>query len=115
MSWLNDAKNLARSECSICLVGNKSDLSNDRKIDYIDGAKFCQENNLIHFECSALTGENIDEIFTTISKHIINKIDNGIIEPSSVASCGYNYKQAKEKIYKNKEIGNNGSSCSNNC
>lgn len=45
ITWLNDAKNLARSECSICLVGNKSDLELDRKIKFIDGSKFCQENS----------------------------------------------------------------------
>jgi hypothetical protein len=41
---------------------------------------------LIHFECSAFTGDNVDEIFTSLTKHIINKIENGIIEPSSVIS-----------------------------
>jgi hypothetical protein len=41
---------------------------------------------LIHYECSAYTGENLDEIFTSLTKHIINKIENGIIEPSSVIS-----------------------------
>ncbi len=42
--------------------------------------------DLIHYECSAATGDNVDEIFTSITKHIIHKIENGIIEPSSVLS-----------------------------
>ena len=42
--------------------------------------------DLIHFECSAYSGDNVDEIFTSLTKHIINKIENGIIEPSSVIS-----------------------------
>jgi GTPase SAR1 family protein len=46
-NWLNDAKNLARSECSICVVGNKSDLKENRVVKYNDGAKFCQENSTI--------------------------------------------------------------------
>jgi hypothetical protein len=41
---------------------------------------------LIHYECSAATGDNVDEIFTSLTRHIINKIENGIIEPSSVVS-----------------------------
>lgn len=85
-TWLTDVKNTARSECSVCVVGNKSDLTDQRVIKYNDGAKYCQENNLLHFECSAYTGENVDEIFITLSRHIINKIENGIIEPSSVVS-----------------------------
>jgi GTPase SAR1 family protein len=44
-NWLNDAKNLARSGCSICVVGNKSDLKENRLVKYNDGAKFCQENS----------------------------------------------------------------------
>jgi hypothetical protein len=35
-----------------------------------------------------MNGENIDEIFTTVAKHIMNKVDNGIIDPSSVVSYG---------------------------
>ncbi len=41
---------------------------------------------MIHFECSAFSGDNVDEIFTNLTRHIINKIENGIIEPSSVIS-----------------------------
>ena len=85
-NWLNDAKNLARNECSICVVGNKSDLKDNRIVKYNDGAKFCQENSnyiklldLIHYECSALTGYNVDEIFITVAKQIIGKIENGYI------------------------------------
>lgn len=66
---------------------------------------------MIHYECSAFTGENIDEIFTSVAKHVINKIDNGIIEPSSVASCGYGYKMVKEKQTNSQK--ENISSCSN--
>ncbi len=47
---------------------------------------FIYNIDLIHFECSAATGDNVDEIFTSITRHIINKIENGIIEPSSVVS-----------------------------
>ena len=91
---MNDAKGTARNECSICIVGNKTDLKDSRIIKFNDGAKFCQENSkkykfildLIHFECSAFTGNNVDEIFTSVTKHIINKIENGIIESSSVVS-----------------------------
>lgn len=121
-SWLNDAKNLARNECSICVVGNKSDLKNDRIIKHIDGAKFCQENSkfnnhllldLIHFECSAFSGENIDDIFTTLAKHIMTKVDNGIIEPSSVMSCGF--KKIKDDHSKSVFLSKNQSTCGKNC
>lgn len=95
--WLNDAKNSARSECSVCVVGNKCDLEESRTVSMNEGSKYCLENNLLHFECSAFSGENIDEIFASISKHILNKIDNGIIDSNSVVSS---YAREMKKISK---------------
>lgn len=46
-SWLNDAKNAARNDCSICLVGNKSDLKDLRQVSYNEAAKFSQNNSTI--------------------------------------------------------------------
>ena len=40
--------------------------------------------DILHLECSALTGENIDEIFSLLSKNILGKIDNGLINPDSI-------------------------------
>ena len=66
--------------------------------------------DLIHFECSAFTGDNVDEIFTSITKHIMNKIENGIIEPSSVVSS-YAIHAKKIDISNNNEISKSESSC----
>lgn len=86
-SWLADAKNAARKDCAICLVGNKCDLADQRVITYNEGAKFSQENSkiyflrlgLIHLECSAYTGENIDTVFHLATKNILKKIEDGIL------------------------------------
>jgi len=42
---LIDAKNGAKKDCVICVVGNKSDLKDQRVVRYNDGAKFCQDNS----------------------------------------------------------------------
>ena len=114
MNWLTDAKNAARSECSVCVVGNKSDLNDKRAIQYNDGDQFCQENNLLFFECSALTGDNIDEIFNEISKHILNKIENGLIEPNSVISS-YAKEMRKVNALTNDKVDNENSRCGGMC
>ena len=36
--------------------------------------------DLLHYECSALNGENIDEAFNALCRNILQKIDDGIIE-----------------------------------
>lgn len=85
-NWFNDAKNLSRQESSFVVVGNKCDLKDNRVVKFNDAAKFCQQNNLLHFECSALNGENINEIFNAISKQILVKIDLGTIDGMTLSS-----------------------------
>ena len=107
-TWLADARNAARSECSVCVVGNKGDLEDQRVVRTEDGKLFCTENNLLFFECSALTGDNIYEIFNEISRHIFNKIESGIIEPNSVISS---FAKEMKKVNKLNEENNNGDRC----
>ena len=107
-TWLADARNAARSECSVCVVGNKGDLEDQRVVRTEDGKLFCTENNLLFFECSALTGDNIDEIFNEMSRHIFNKIESGIIEPNSVISS---FAKEMKKVNKLNEENNNGDRC----
>ena len=85
-TWLSDAKSYARNECSVCLVGNKSDLAQSRAVATNNSEQFAKDNNLINFECSALTGNNVEEIFTSLTKQVLDKIEKGIIEPNSVVS-----------------------------
>ena len=107
-TWLADARNAARSECSVCVVGNKGDLEDQRVVRTEDGKLFSTENNLLFFECYALTGDNIDEIFNEISRHIFNKIESGIIEPNSVISS---FAKEMKKVNKLNEENNNGDRC----
>lgn len=70
--------------------------------------------DLLYFECSALNGENIDEAFMSLTKNIICKIDNGVIDPSSVIS--YRNKKIKEEyVLYNNNCNNNKYQCSNSC
>lgn len=36
--------------------------------------------DLIHLECSALTGENIETVFNLMAKNILNKVEEGTIQ-----------------------------------
>jgi len=58
-TWLNDLKNQANPNVRVFLVGNKSDLENERVISKEQGEKFKEEKKLDRFiETSAKTGEN---------------------------------------------------------
>ena len=95
-SWLKDAKSLTREDSSIFLVGNKKDLKSLRQVKVKDGENFSEENNILFLETSALTGENIEEVFISLSKHLIDKIENGIIDSSSVSLLGKFNSKIKE-------------------
>ena len=58
-TWLNDLKNQANPNVRVFLIGNKSDLENERVISKEQGEKFKEEKKLDKFiETSAKTGEN---------------------------------------------------------
>ena len=58
-TWLNDLKKQANPNVRVFLVGNKSDLENERVISKDEGERFKVEKKLDMFiETSAKTGEN---------------------------------------------------------
>lgn len=54
------------------LVGNKKDLA-ERKVSYEQGKKVADKMNIPFIECSAITGENIEDIFELVLSEIRNK------------------------------------------
>ena len=58
-NWLNDLKNQSNPNVRVFLVGNKSDLEDQRVITKEEGERFKEEKKLDRFiETSAKTGEN---------------------------------------------------------
>ncbi|ADM12002.1 Rab5-like GTPase [Encephalitozoon intestinalis ATCC 50506] len=52
------------------LIGNKSDLEEDRKVEFQQGKEYADSQNLLFFESSAKTGKNIAEIFNAIAEKV---------------------------------------------
>ena len=80
LNWYQELKDFtADEEIPIVIVGNKSDLSTERQINYKDGVKLANklsENETIklsYIETSALTGENVEDAFNLISYHYVMK------------------------------------------
>lgn len=65
--WMDDLKYQAEPEIVIILVGNKIDLCEKnpqmRKVQREEAANFAHENKLLFEETSAITAQNISEVF----------------------------------------------------
>ena len=71
-SFLDDFKKNGDGNPCVVLVGNKSE-SNARKISYEQGKKFAEKINAPFLECSAMTGESVEDVFYAILYQIHDK------------------------------------------
>ena len=68
-SWLKEVKTQANPDIRIFLIGNKTDLEDQRKITSDKAQTFVDENNLHYFcETSAKTGFNAKNILVESAK-----------------------------------------------
>ena len=75
--WVKDCKTYGNKNIHIVLVGNKTDLENERKVSTEEGQNLANEFNMDFFEISAQTGENIENVFQKICEFISDNIDAG--------------------------------------
>ena len=76
-TWIKDCKDLAPSTVLIALIGNKSDLEEQRVITKERGENLARENNMMFFETSALNGNGIENAFKKCIEKVDKKIRNG--------------------------------------
>lgn len=62
------------------LAGNKCDMTENRQVSTLEAEEFAKNNDLIFLETSAKTGYNIDEVFFSAAKTVLEKIESGIFE-----------------------------------
>ena len=68
--WMNLIKLNGPENSKIILVGNKCDLSNERKVSIEEGENYAKKYNIKFFEASAKDGTNVNELFF----HLANEI-----------------------------------------
>ncbi|ETO13937.1 hypothetical protein RFI_23429 [Reticulomyxa filosa] len=92
------------------LIGNKCDLTNDRKVFRDSGKIFADENRWLYFECSALHDINVSDMFTTIIETVNKKLDS-LAESTDqnkckcvIQVCHYNFFPSHSDLFDNKSF-----------
>lgn len=70
-NWKEEAFGNLQNEIPLILVANKVDLKESRVVTTEEGKKYAKKNGFIYVESSALTGENVEEAYSTLCKRMI--------------------------------------------
>jgi small GTP-binding protein len=70
--WYNEVKKKVTEDIPMIIVGNKIDLSSNRKVSYEEGEAFAKELNMQYLECSTKLDEGINKIFFTLLEKIVD-------------------------------------------
>ncbi len=72
--WYKDIKTHIKKELHGFILGNKSDLFEERKVFHEEISNLAKELSLAHFETSALTGRNVDKAFYKLGEKLVNAL-----------------------------------------
>jgi Ras-related protein Rab-1A len=78
--WLDQIKKFGSNSVQVVLVGNKSDLVDQRLVDFQKAKEFADFYNIEYFETSAKSSENVQNVFNRLGDQILGshvfKIDD---------------------------------------
>uniref|UniRef100_A0A8D2KND8 Ras-related protein Rab-17 n=1 Tax=Urocitellus parryii TaxID=9999 RepID=A0A8D2KND8_UROPR len=72
--WLADLeKELHPGEGVVMLVGNKTDLGEQREVTFQEGKEFAESNKLLFMETSAKLNLQVSEVFSTVAQELLQR------------------------------------------
>lgn len=80
--WWNEQINKYKRKENVvkCIIGNKSDLKNNRQVSTNESEQLCKKLDIqFFFETSAITGDNVQNAFESVARecYVMNKRMNG--------------------------------------
>ncbi|WOG84504.1 hypothetical protein DCAR_0103688 [Daucus carota subsp. sativus] len=73
--WLEELRGHADKNIVIILIGNKSDLEEQRAVPTEDAKEFAEKEGLFFLETSALEARNVEDAFLTVLTEIFNIVN----------------------------------------
>ena len=71
LEWLKEVKQHANTDILLYLIGNRSDLEDEREVSREKAIEFCKEYGIEKFfETSAKTGNCVEEVFSIASREL---------------------------------------------
>ena len=77
--WLEEARRLVSGDPNFILIGNKSDLSEKRKVSKEEAEEFATDNGIAFIETSAKTNVNVSNLFETLCVDMFRKKEKVIL------------------------------------
>ena len=74
--WIGELKSTGNEDVFILLIGNKSDLEQERQVSTEEVTKKAEQLKIAFCETSALEGKNIEYAFQTVVEEVSKKSDN---------------------------------------
>lgn len=68
--WLSDFSDVAGRDCAVLVLGNKSDLADERQVSRDDAEQLARKIDALYYETSALTGSGIREAFAALAAEL---------------------------------------------
>ena len=72
-TWLIEIEKNSPKDVYKILVGNKSDMDNDRRVTVNQGKEYAEQNGMKFFETSAKDSKNVSEIFLDLTKENLKR------------------------------------------
>jgi GTPase SAR1 family protein len=83
-TWVQEVREITRSSIAMEIAGNKSDLIESRQVSEEEGKRLGTKLSLEVLETSAMSGENVNGLFTALVRRILEQIKKGEIPLSEV-------------------------------
>lgn len=77
--WVRDLRENSSKNLVIVLVGNKTDLEEQRAVSLEQVKKFASGHKLLYVETSACSGDNVDKAFRLLVRKIYSNVHNNVL------------------------------------
>ena len=74
-NWINHCRSVQNQNMDLILIGNKSDLNQERAVSAGEAKIFASENDITYYEISAYNKNEIIKIFDNAISKLFNKIN----------------------------------------